>query len=336
MDRLPDDVGGIEEFRSRLETFLLEGPPHLTRAEVAERVGVSVADASRLWRALGFPDVGDDVRVFADIDVETLGMAVSLERRGILDEVSQAAVTRTVGQAMSRLAEWQVGFLFQLLTQSGSEALVGSDRSVVDFVEEMVPTLQRFHTYAWRRHLAAYAARALAGTGVDRSGDTVVGFVDISGYTSLTRKIGAEELGRVLERFESLAADLVATYGGRVIKSLGDEILFIDDDALGAVRLALQIVASCNEDPEMPDVRAGLAYGPTMGRLGDVFGSTVNLASRLTSVAKPSSVLVDRTLADVLRADDGADDLIVRPLARVSVRGFAHLQPWLVRPVASR
>lgn len=326
---------GTEDLRRRIEEYLLEGPVHLTRHEVAERTDVSVDDAARLWRALGFPDVGDDVPAFADLDVETLELAVDLARRGIVDATSQAAITRTVGQAMSRLAEWQVGFLFTMITQQ-PDTVLADGRGIVDFVEEMVPILERFHTYAWRRHLDAFASRTLAGIGVDRSEDSVVGFVDISGYTSLTRKIDADGLGALLERFESLAADLVSAAGARIVKSLGDEVLFTCDDALAATRLALDIVARCNEDPGMPDVRAGLAYGAMMSRLGDVFGSTVNLASRLTSVARPSTVLVDRTLADVLRADDAADDLTLRPLARVSVRGFPHLQPWLVRRLPTR
>ena len=334
MAQRPSDADN-ERLRGRIEEFLLEGPAHLTRREVAGRAEVEVDDAARLWRALGFPDVDDDVQAFADLDVEVLALAVDLARRGIVDATSQAAITRTIGQAMSRLAEWQVGFLFSLISQQPATVL-GGDRGVLDFVEEMVPILERFHTYAWRRHLDAYAARTLAGMGVDRSEDAVVGFVDISGYTSLTRKIDADDLGALLERFESIAADLVSAAGGRIVKSLGDEVLFTCDDALRATRLALDIVARCNDDPDMPDVRAGLAYGAMMSRLGDVFGSTVNLASRLTSVARPSSVLVDRTLADVLRADDAADDLTLRPLARVSVRGFPHLQPWLVRRLPQR
>ncbi|MHA3702907.1 adenylate/guanylate cyclase domain-containing protein [Jatrophihabitans sp. YIM 134969] len=331
-DRPNDD---LETLRRQIESFLLEGPAHLTRQEVAGRVGVPVDAAARLWRALGFPDVGDDTAAFTDTDVEVLALAVDLAQRGIVDETSQAAITRTVGQAMSRLAEWQVGFLFSLISQQPATVL-GGDRGVLDFIEEMVPVLERFHTYAWRRHLNSYASRSLAGRGADRAEDSVVGFVDISGYTSLTRKIDTDELGSLLERFESMAADLVASAGGRIVKSLGDEILYTCADAVAATHLALEIVARCNDDPDMPDVRAGLAYGAMMSRLGDVFGSTVNLASRLTSIARPSSVLVDRTLADVLRDDDRADDLTLRPLSRVSVRGFQHLQPWLVRRLRTR
>lgn len=331
----PPPEDDVEALRRRVEAFLLEGPAYLSRREVAEQVGVSVDDAARLWRALGFPDVGDDRAAFADIDVEALSLAVMLARRGILDETSQSAVTRTVGQAMSRLAEWQVGFLFSLMSQQ-PDAVLGEDRDATGFIEEMVPILERFHSYAWRRHLDAYAARALAGHGVDRSEGSVVGFVDISGYTSLTRKIDVDGLGTLLERFESITADLVSAAGGRVVKSLGDEVLFLCDHSLPAVHLALDIVARCNDDPDMPEVRAGLAYGAVMSRLGDVFGSTVNIASRLTGVARPSSVLVDRTLADVLRSDDAADDLTLRPLSRVAVRGFPHLQPWLVRRLPVR
>lgn len=322
----------VEAFRRDLETFLLEGEPHLNRQQVAGAIGVPVEDASRLWRALGFADVGDDVSIFADIDVEILGLATTLARRGILDDTLQGAVTRTVGQAMSRLAEWQVGFLFRLLTDERN--VVGSDQTLAEFVREMVPTLERFHSYAWRRHLNNFAARTLNAASPVREQDRVVGFVDMAGYTSLTRKIDEAELGQLLEEFEALAADTVASHHARVVKSLGDEVMFLADHVRAGALLALEIVQRCAASERLPDVRGGLAYGPMISRLGDVYGSTVNLASRLTSIARPSSVLVDRTMADVLRADDECTDLVLRPLGRVSVRGFPHLQPWLLRRAA--
>jgi adenylate cyclase len=79
---------------------------------------------------------------------------------------------------------------------------------------------------------------------------------------------------------------------------------------------------------ERPQLRVGAAYGEVLTRLGDVYSPVVNLASRLTSVARPGTVLVDRELADELR---GLPGYKVRPLRRVSVRGYDHLQPWLVR-----
>ncbi len=84
-------------------------------------------------------------------------------------------------------------------------------------------------------------------------------------------------------------------------------------------------------DEEFPELRVGLAWGPALARLGDVLGPVVNVASRLTSSARPGTVLVDRTLADGLARDE---DLLLRRLRRTSVRGYSKLEPWVLRRAA--
>jgi adenylate cyclase len=134
------------------------------------------------------------------------------------------------------------------------------------------------------------------------------------------------ELGVMVEDFEATAAEVVARGGGRVVKTVGDGVLFTAADPAAAAEIGLSL-------PELwaaadrPPLRVGLAHGRVLTQLGDVYSSVVNLASRLTTVARAGSVLVDRELAARLRRHPSYR---IEPLQRRSVRGFEDLQPWLV------
>jgi adenylate cyclase len=139
--------------------------------------------------------------------------------------------------------------------------------------------------------------------------------------------MGGRELGAMVEDFESLTADLVARHHGRVVKTVGDGVLFTCTTAEDAVEIGLRLPEEWAA-ADRPPLRVGAAFGPVLTRLGDVYSPVVNLASRLTSLARPGTLLVDQDLARLLR---GRRRYRVRPLRRVSVRGYDHLQPWLVR-----
>jgi adenylate cyclase len=161
---------------------------------------------------------------------------------------------------------------------------------------------------------------------VDRR-DLTVAFADLVGYTTRSRGMGGRELGAMVEDFESLAADVIARHHGRVVKTVGDGVLFTCAVPVDAVEAALSLPEEWSA-ADRPPLRVGAAYGRVLTRLGDVYSPVVNLASRLTSIARPSTVLVDEALARHLR---GVRAYRVRPLNRVSVRGYDQLQPWLVR-----
>ena len=112
------------------------------------------------------------------------------------------------------------------------------------------------------------------------------------------------------------------------MKTIGDEILFVADTPSATAAIALDLLDRAAEDDRLPSLRAGIAFGEVVSRLGDVFGQTVNIASRLTSVARTDSVLVDEGLHEAL-ADD--ERFALRPLRPVSVRGYRHLRPWRLR-----
>jgi adenylate cyclase len=139
--------------------------------------------------------------------------------------------------------------------------------------------------------------------------------------------MGGRELGAMVEDFESDAAEVIARHAGRVVKTVGDGVLFTATSAMGAVEIGLELPEVWAAE-DRPPLRTGIAYGAVLTRLGDVYSPVVNLASRLTSLARPNTVLVDRELARRLRR---LPAYRVRPLRRVSVRGYDNLQPWLVR-----
>ena len=299
---------------------------------VRERCGLEPDHATRLWNALGFASVADDVRGFTDADLEALQLTGQLLAQRAFDESEELAVARILGQTLGRLAEWQADLLRRRTIVTGGtdpDALVAS-------TEELVPALERLQRYAWRRHLAAAATRMLAEVAGSATGDpvTTVGFADIVGFTTKSRKVSEPELRALLERFESSATTVVVRHGGRIVKSIGDEVLFVVDDVEAACATALALRDEVRDDAGLLELRIGMAHGEVIPRYGDVYGPTVNLASRLTGHARPGTVLVDQHLAEAIRGRDTGHEL--RRVPTISVRGYAHLRPHALRRASDR
>jgi adenylate cyclase len=234
-----------------------------------------------------------------------------------------------MGQALSRLADWQTDMLADVLSAAGDhgEHRPPAPEEAVAAAQALLPLLRQLQDYVWRRHLVANADRLLsASAGGDRR-ELAVGFADLVGYTSRSRGMGGRELGAMIEDFESTAAEVIARHHGRVVKTVGDGVLFTAVSAVDAVEIALDLPEAWDAE-DRPQLRVGAAYGQVLTRLGDIYSSVVNLASRLTSLARPGTVLVDRALAEQLGEDPA---FRVCPLRQVSVRGYDNLQPWLVR-----
>lgn len=312
---------------SLLEGLVLGEEPHLTRTEVAEQAGVPLETALQLWHHLGFPHADDGERAFTSKDVEALQYAQTLIDAGVLSENRQAALVRTWGRSFARLAEWETSLLADVARERAGE---GGDE-VEDLIKlgaQVLPLVDALQEYVWRRHLASAGRRMLTVAGATAV-KLAVGFVDIVGYTSQSKRLDEQELVDWIEEFEETCAGVVVDHGGRVIKSLGDAVLFAIESPVAAARIALELTArGASEEDPFPQIRAGVAYGDVVPRLGDVFGPTVNIASRLTSIARPSSVLVDEGEAEAL-ADQA--DMDVARLRRTSVKGYSRLQPYRVR-----
>ena len=322
-----DDAGPGPGPRDDLERLLLGGPRRWTRLQVAEQAGMPPERTQRLWRALGFPDVADDDRVFTDADVAALAVLSQLIDSGFVGPGTEASIARAMGQSLSRLADWQTDLLADVLARPDGDGPPGAPDAAVDAARTLLPLLRSVQDYVWRRHLAANADRLVAVAGPADRRELAVGFVDLVGYTLRSRGMGGRELGRMVEDFESAAAEVIARHAGRVVKTVGDGVLFTAATAVEAVEIGLELPKVWDAE-DRPPLRTGAAYGAVLTRLGDVYSPVVNLASRLTSIARAGTVLVDRELARRLRR---LPAYRVRPLRRVSVRGYENLQPWLVR-----
>ena len=312
-----------------LTELMLGESPHLTRAEVSEESGVQQDVARSRWRALGFPEADDDDVAFTQADVDALQLTQELVGLGVLDAETEQAFIRTIGRTFARLAEWQArAFLGSIAPADADE-----DDAVqqLELLQKIVPLGERVQAYVWRRHLVNAANRLL----LTESDDTdvapmSVGFVDIVGYTSRSRNMTRTELTDMVERFEEVTTGLITDHHGRVVKTIGDEVLFELDDPKEAALLALELLDQHVEDDDFPEVRIGMAHGDVLHHMGDVFGPVVNVAARLTSVARPASAVIDQAMADELHDDD---ELRVKPMRRTSVKGYEHLKPWsLKRP----
>ncbi|CAM5372489.1 adenylate cyclase regulatory domain-containing protein [Streptomyces diastaticus] len=328
--------GGAGEPDPAVEELLLGDGRAYTRREVAERAGVGPERTLQLWRALGFAAVDDDARVFTDADAEALRAGERLIAAGLITEESETMMARALGHHLSRLAEWQVHTLWTWAGRDLSRPVDGA--ALLEHAAVLLPELELLQRHVWRRHLAAYAERALAeavapadavgaggGAGVRQR---AVGFTDMVGYTRMTRGLDSAALGRVLDRFETLTGDVVAEGRGRVVKTIGDEVLYVCESAGSAADIALELGARAQAEPHLPRLRTGLAHGPVLSRFGDVYGPAVNIAARLTAVARPDTVLVNTELAGELA---GATAYTLKVLRPVSVRGYSRLRPVLLR-----
>jgi adenylate cyclase len=310
-----------------LEAALLGSAADLTREDVAARAGVDLDEARAVWAALGFPEVPPGEPAFTERDVDALRTAFAIRDSGFVDPDTLLVLARSMGQGLARLAEAQVE------VTRGRAAGLSADEArdaAIAAADEIMPGLEQLMVLVWRRQLLAATERSLATLG---SGHPVlaVGFVDLVGFTQTSRESDAGDLQRLLERFERDTSLRVTAVGGRVIKMLGDEVLYVTDDVRAAAEVALETVAVHERDESLPQVRAGIALGPVLVRLGDVFGEPVNLASRLTSEARPSTVLVDLHAAQALEPDPSYE---LARLKHRSVRGYRALRPHVLRRAA--
>lgn len=339
----------VEEGTSPAELItrgLLAGRGRFTRLEVAERAGMPLDEARRLWRALGFPEVDDDQRIFTSADVAALTDAAGLIGEDIVDADAMVELARPLGNLMSRLAAAQTNFISEVLGARIAAGLVAEDPHLPDRLaaqalvttQELLPVLELTTLYAWRRHLAAEVGRALFPSGIGIEGDTesrpaVVGFIDMTGYTRLSRNVELTDLASLLDRFETVVLDAVVQHGGRVIKNLGDEILFVMEDPVSAAEATLQLLDDFAADDSLPPMHAGLAFGPVLYRGGDVYGPVVNVAARLSSLARKGTIRVDPAMADEL---GDARQFHLSTRAPRHVRGYLQLPSYRLRRAKKR
>ena len=308
----------------------LLGTIEFTSGDVARSAGVALDDARRLWQALGFPPAADDERLFTRADVDMLRTARELIEQQKTDPTVLVQLARVTGQSLARIADAQLTASADRLAHlrdPETPAEIAFD-ALAERIEAFVPSLEQFLGYVWRRHLLSGLLRVAATPESDRV--QAVGFADLVGFTSMSQALDTRELAAMVDRFEAIAYEQIPERGGRVVKTIGDEVMFAADDTAVAAEIALGLVEAHARDPGVPDARAGLASGPVLAWEGDLFGTTVNVASRLVNLARPGTVLVAEELGEQLRKDRRFALHHLRP---VRLQGIGRVRPWVLRRI---
>ncbi|WP_219465626.1 adenylate/guanylate cyclase domain-containing protein [Nonomuraea rhizosphaerae] len=309
-----------------IDRLLVGRPARHTRSEVAALSDIPTELAERIWRALGFATLADDAVAFSDGDVEALRRVRSMLDGGLLDEQTVIRMARALGQTTAKLAQWQAEIMIGAMLPADGQATDDDLGRVLDTAGRLLPDFEQVLVHVWRAQLAAAGARLLAVADLDEEHiparvSMAVGFADLVSFTRKASELGERELAALVEGFEARASDVVAAHGARLVKTLGDEVLFTAADPSAAAAIACDLVAA-------DDLRIGLAYGPVLPMLGDVYGTTVNLAARLTAIARPATIVVDSALAEGL---DGDPEFELRRIRRRPARGLGMVQPFVLR-----
>jgi adenylate cyclase len=315
----PEELVAYRDTLPRLAgTLGIRGGPALTLAEAAERAGIDGQELRRLLRAAGLPEPDPDARILTEdfaVLGSTAGAAADFFGQDALEQL-----VRVMGSAMARVADAVLSaFLVNVEPTARREDPVGLAvaRANVE-ATAFLPLVPAALDALFRQHLLAAQRTTLADAGLIgyESQDLVVGFVDLVGSAELAERLDLGDLGAALRMFETIAMDTVTAGGGRLIKLIGDEVLYTAIDSRSGSRIAVDIAAACHDNESLPEVRAGLAAGTVMLRDGDVFGPVVNLASRIVHLANPGEIVATPEVAD-------GSGLRHVPRGRFEVRGIA-------------
>jgi adenylate cyclase len=330
-----------------VDKLLMPHSPARSSNEVIESTGMPEELALRLWRALGFPE--NSGRSFNDSDIAALRTLEGLAEIGVTGPETAIQVTRVLGSSMARLADALVSASDSTAAYGGRPDWVETDEDeslwqaeMLAFTSEVVfPSVEELLLYAWRRHIQAATRRR---SSMRREGridgpmvtELTVGFADMVGFTALSSQLTAGALADVVDRFEEIAHSTVVEGGGRVVKMIGDEVMFVATEALTAVRIALDLVDAYADDDLLSDVRVGLSTGPVLMREGDFFGTVVNRASRIVNIADAGTVLVNEEIHEVLAAPAGSDNAAAgsefawEPLKPRDLKDIGRVALWSV------
>jgi adenylate cyclase len=316
-------VDDLEAYRDQLSglasVLAIRGGALLTLAQAAEKSGLSEDKLLRISRAAGFPDPGREDRVFSPRFSDLVGTFAAAE--SVFGEDAVLQLVRVMGSTMARLADALVSaFLVNVEPGAAADDPVGLRVAHANAeAGALLPVLGPALDILLRQHLLG-ARRSSLGADAQGGYETramCVGFVDLVGSTALGERLSTPALGAMLTDFEHIASEVVTDGGGRVVKLIGDEVLFTATDEGAACAIALELLARLRAHPSVPDARAGLASGRVMLRDGDVFGPVVNLAARAVGVARPGEVLAPADFAAAARVP-------ARPLAPRQLKGLVE------------
>jgi adenylate cyclase len=285
------------------------GVPKYTAAQIAELSGADPALLTRLRRAHGLPLPDVETVDMTDVDLEGARISRRFVELGLTED-QMISTARVLGRSLATTAEAMRALMLEIVLEPGTSELELAQRYAAS-VHQVMPLVGPMVLQTLSQHLRNMVQGEMVGQVERATGrppgarDQTVAFADLVGFTRLGEEIAPEDLGSVAERLFTIARDVVEP-PVRLVKTIGDAVLLTAAEPDALVRTALTLVEasdaeSAGADAAFPQVRVGLAYGPTVARGGDVFGRAVNLASRVTSIARAGSVLATREVRDAAR-----------------------------------
>jgi adenylate cyclase len=275
----------------------LVSPERYTAAEISELTGIDEEFLMRVRRAMGLPIPDRDEAAYTEAELESTQKIHIARAAGITDE-ELLDLMRVMGRGLAQVAEVLRAVPLKLVLQAGmSEPELA--QSYARAAEQLYPLVDPLVSNVLALHMR-HATQSTVVSELERSGGQLPGsreisvaFADLVGFTRLGEEVAPGELGRLAVRLEALATD-VAVGPVRLVKTIGDAAMLAspEPEPLLATTLAL-LEAADAEGEDFPQLRAGAALGQALPRAGDWYGRPVNLASRITSVARPGSLLAD-------------------------------------------
>ena len=284
----------------------LSSEARYTAREIAEKTGVELDFLTASRRALGLPVPDPDERLYGETDLEATQLG-TLHRQAGFDDEDALEVARVLGQGMARYAEATRALVARTFIEPGLDEyeLAHRYRAVA---EQLMPLAGPWLEHVFALHLqqvlrsdALTQEQRRAGK-LDDTQQAVIAFADLVGFTELGESVPVEELGSVAGRLSRLAGEALEP-PVKLVKLIGDAVMLVSPEPEPMLDVTLRLVDIAAEDEAFPPLRAGIASGQAVHRWGDWFGTPVNLASRLTTRARPSTVLVSE---EVREAVDGA------------------------------
>jgi adenylate cyclase len=311
LDELHGDGVALEQLKEAVEgqrlallpvERVLGGEAKYTAAEVADKSGVELETINDTRRALGLAVPGPDEKVFGDEDVEAIRIQSKVYESGFRrDDLLET--NRVLGRGIARYVEALRTTIAEALLEPGAdEHELG--RRFATVAADLVPLNTPGMEYVFSVHLrqmlrneAITLQERAAGRGETR--EAAIAFADLVGFTELGETVDVQELSDVAANLQRMAGEITEA-PVRLVKVIGDAVMLVAPEPPQLVDTALRLVERADRTEGFPPLRAGVAYGPAANHFGDWFGSTVNLASRLTARARPSSVLVTEEVTQAL------------------------------------
>jgi adenylate cyclase len=282
--------------------MLLPGRREYDSAGLARAAGIDEELARRLWRAVGFPDVPPGAIVFTQADVEAARLAFAQAPARDIEQGTLLQQIRVISGSLARVASVEATGVAEILAEMHASGMPDDEIALALLTDERLLDVGVLIDYVHRLQLRAAVWRTMV-LAAEPDAPIAVGFADLSGYTKISAGLDPGSLSDLVGSWEAIAYDTIVANGARIVKTIGDEVMFVGlPMETVAAALALRDAAAAEG---LPPLRIGLAAGSVISRDGDYFGPVVNLASRLTELAGPGELLVPAELKDELQPGSG-------------------------------